>query len=198
MSEWWTYRLSDFLMFSPRTYWRLIELYNRDFWPLHAATLVAGIAALGLAVSRSAAAQRVMVLLLATTWLWVGWAFHWQRYATINWAAQYVALAFAAQAVLLLGLGLQRNREAVANATWRLAGWLLASAGVLYPLVAPLAGRPWAQAEVFGMAPEPTALLTLGVLMISHAPRRTRFLLLAGIPVASLLLGVATIWAFST
>ncbi|WP_431095900.1 DUF6064 family protein [Polaromonas aquatica] len=198
MSEWWTYRLSDFLMFSPRTYWRLMELYNRDFWPLHVATLLAGIAALGLAASRNAVAQRVMVILLAATWLWVGWAFHWQRYATINWAAQYVALAFAAQAVLLLGLGLQRHREAVANANWRLAGWLLASAGVLYPLAAPLAGRPWAQAEVFGMAPEPTALLTLGVLMISHAPRQIRFLLLAGIPVASLLLGAATIWTFST
>ena len=28
MSEWWTYRLTDFLLFSPRTYDRLFELYN--------------------------------------------------------------------------------------------------------------------------------------------------------------------------
>ena len=34
MTEWWTYTLSDFLLFSPQTYLRLIELYQRDVWPL--------------------------------------------------------------------------------------------------------------------------------------------------------------------
>jgi hypothetical protein len=29
MSEWWTYTLSDFLLFSPRVYYRLFELHNR-------------------------------------------------------------------------------------------------------------------------------------------------------------------------
>ena len=33
MSEWWTYSLSDFLLFSPRTYYRLFELYNLAIWP---------------------------------------------------------------------------------------------------------------------------------------------------------------------
>ena len=33
MSEWWTYTLSDFLLFSPRTYYRLFELYNDEIWP---------------------------------------------------------------------------------------------------------------------------------------------------------------------
>lgn len=200
MPEWWTYRLSDFLMFSPRTYWRLIELYNRDFWPLPLATLLTGIAALGLAASRRTIARRVMVVVLATAWLWVGWAFHWQRYATINWAAHYVALAFAAQAILLLGLGLRHNGTTVPRSTsWQGVGWLLAATGLLYPLAGLLTGRPWAQAEVFGMAPEPTALATLGLLMISHAPQQcTRFLLLAAIPFLSLLMGAATLWTFST
>ena len=35
MSEWWTYSLSDFLLFSPRTYRRLFELYNAQVWPAH-------------------------------------------------------------------------------------------------------------------------------------------------------------------
>lgn len=103
MSEWWTYRLSDFLMFSPRTYWRLVELYNHDVWPAQLAGLAVGFAALWLAASRRAGAGRVLAALLAVAWLWVGWAFHWQRYATINWAAQYFAVAYAIQAGLLLG-----------------------------------------------------------------------------------------------
>ena len=36
-SEWWTYSLSDLLLFSPRTYYRLFELYNEAVWPMHVA-----------------------------------------------------------------------------------------------------------------------------------------------------------------
>ena len=43
MSEWWTYRLDDFLLFSPRVYWRMFELHNAAFWPLQLLTLAAGL-----------------------------------------------------------------------------------------------------------------------------------------------------------
>ena len=46
MSEWWTYRPSDFLMFAPRTYWRLFELHNEAWWPAQA--IVSVLAALRL------------------------------------------------------------------------------------------------------------------------------------------------------
>ena len=42
MSEWWTYHLSDFLLFSPRTYYRLFELYNAAIWPAQIVALGAG------------------------------------------------------------------------------------------------------------------------------------------------------------
>ncbi len=198
MSEWWTYRLSDFLMFSPRTYWRLVELYNHDVWPAQLAALAVGLWAIWLAASRRAGAGRVLAALLAAAWLWVGWAFHWQRYATINWAAPYFAMAFAIQAGLLLGLGsFHRNTYATpAGSLMRNLGWLLAVTGVVfYPLAGLLAGRPWAQAEVFGIAPEPTALASLGLLLASgYPPSRARRCMLALIPTLSLLLGAATLW----
>ena len=49
MSEWWTYRPADFLMFAPRTYWRLFELHNAAWWPAPPLLLLAGLA--GLVVS---------------------------------------------------------------------------------------------------------------------------------------------------
>ena len=48
MSEWWSYSLSDFLMFSPRTYYRLFELYNLALWPWHIAGLALGLVVLAL------------------------------------------------------------------------------------------------------------------------------------------------------
>lgn len=198
MSEWWTYTLSDFLMFSPRTYWRLIERYNRDFWPLQLPLLAAGLAALWLAAARRAQAFRWVAFALSAAWLWVGWAFLWQRYATINWAAQYVALAFAVQAALLLAAGVFcRPASRPTGAAVHGFGWLLAGAGLFYPLVGLAAGRPWVQAEVVGMAPEPTALLTLGLLLLGGQPAsRAGRVLLFAIPVLCLLLGAATGWTF--
>lgn len=198
MSEWWTYSLSSFLMFSPQTYWRNLELYNLAFWPVHLLALALGLALLWLARSRRAAAARVSMALLAALWLWVGWAFHSQHYASINLAAPYFAAAFALQALLLLGLGAVWRSTHVppTGGVGQQFGWLLAMTGVLfYPLAGLLAGRPWTQMELFGMTPEPTALATLGLLWASaQSPSRPRRFLLAIIPVLSLMLGMATLW----
>ena len=40
----------------------------------------------------------------------------------------------------------------------------------LHPLIAPLTGRAWTQAEIFGVAPDPTAVATLGVLLAASRP----------------------------
>ena len=198
MSEWWTYRLSSFLMFSPRSYWRMIELYSLDVWPAHLAAFALGLALLWLAASRRAGAARLLAALLVPIWLWVGWAFHWQHYASINWAERYFALAFALQAVLLLGLGaVPRDAHAPpAGVAVQKLGWLLAVTGVLlYPLAGLLAGRPWTQVEMFGITPEPTALATLGLLWASaQPPSRPLRYVLSIIPVLSLLVGAATLW----
>ena len=44
MPEWWTYSLSDFLLFSPRTYYRLIERHNLAVWPAQLLAFVLGLA----------------------------------------------------------------------------------------------------------------------------------------------------------
>ena len=100
-------------------------------------------------------------------WLWVAWAFHWQRFASINWAATWFAAAFALQG---LGLGLAALGPAGRDTppprrAQQLGLALLLFALVLHPALGLLLGRPWQQAEVFGMAPDPTVLGTLGVLL---------------------------------
>ena len=39
-----------------------------------------------------------------------------------------------------------------------------------YPLLAVLTGKPWLAAQVFGIAPDPTATATLGFLTMCHGP----------------------------
>ncbi len=170
MSEWWTYRPSDFLLFSARTYYRLFELYNADFWPAHVLALGLGLAMWIALLQGRAWAPRVACALLAAAWLWVAWAFHWQRYATINWAAIWFAAAFAIEGALLLcwavpAIGANIVVRQVSGAR-RLGSFLLLVALAVQPTIGTLLGRPWPQAEVFGLAPDPTVLGMLGVLLL--------------------------------
>src|ERR1041384_8154888 len=110
VSEWWTYSLSNFLLFSPRTYYRLFELTNADVWPLHIVTLALGVGMAFLVWRPRAWSGRAIAAILAILWLFVAWAYLLERYDTINWAARYFAIAFVLQAALLVWSGVLRNR----------------------------------------------------------------------------------------
>ena len=190
MSEWASYGLSDFLMFSPQTYWRLVARYNAAWWPGQVLA-AAGPAIVWLLLRMTRAwARRGALLLLALAWAWVGWAFHWQRYSEVFLAAPWLAAACAGQAALLVAAAALPVRES-ARGTGA-AVFLLLAAALLYPLLAPVTGHAWQEAEVFGFMPDPTALATLGALPgLAGLPWWCRAGL-AVLPLASLLLGVAT------
>jgi Family of unknown function (DUF6064) len=196
MSEWWTYGLSDFLLFSPRTYYRLIERYNLAFWPAHALTIGLGLGILGMLRRPTQAQSRAIAAVLAALWAWVGWAFVWRRYAGINWAATYFVWLFAVEAVLL-GIGAARGwlrLRPARDAAGRIGIALLVISVTAYPVFAALAGRGWPQAEVFGLVPDPTVIGTLGILLLAEPPRRV--LLVAPMLLAAI--GGATLWAMGS
>jgi uncharacterized protein DUF6064 len=197
MSEWWTYSLSDFLLFSPRTYYRLFELYNAAIWPLQILALASGAAIFVLLLTGVAWRGRAIAAIAAACWLWVAWAYLFERYDTINWAASYFAAGFLLEALLLSWTGLICDRLGLRS------GWDLASmtgrcmflfALVGYPLIGPLAGRPWTQAEIFGVAPDPTAIATLGVLAAAHQPHWP----LLVIPLIWCAISAATLWTMQS
>lgn len=192
MSEWWTYRPSDFLMFSARTWSRLVEGWNRELWPWQLALLAAG-ALLVLAAWRDPYRWRATALaVLAAAWAWAGWAFHWQRFAPVNTAAAWYAVAFAAQAGLLLVAAFTRASVQPPREALRIAGLFIAAFAVAgYPMLGPLAGGGWMASEVAGAMPDPTALLTAGLLLA--LPQRYRAALLP-IPALALLAGWTTAW----
>lgn len=167
MSEWWTYRLSDFLLFSPRTWHRLFELYNAWLWPAQPLVLGLGLGLLFALWRRAPWAPRLACAALAIAWAWVAWAFHLQRYAGINWAASWLAAAFALQALILLAMAWPGvPAQPVASTQSRLGLALLAAAVLLMPLLGVAFGRPWQEAEVFGLTPDATVLGTLGLLLL--------------------------------
>ncbi|MDJ0739326.1 MAG: DUF6064 family protein [Gammaproteobacteria bacterium] len=164
MTDWAGYALADFLMFAPDTYVRQFALLNAALWPLHVVLyLLAGAAAWRL---RPAVSQDAAVLwLLVPAWAACAWWFLHQRYAPISLAGDPWTGLFALQALLLAAVAARPALRLVTPRT-RLPGMLLIGYALLvHPLLGLPAGRDAAALEWFGLAPDPTALATLGVLL---------------------------------
>ncbi len=164
-----TYELTDFLMFAPTTYVRLIERYNEALWPSHLfiafSVLVCG------AWLHARRDSRLVFLTLAAGWMMVAYGFFMVRYATIMSSAPVFAAIFMAQAVLFTGLALKPSLmpfDGVPKGR-RMAGLtLVCFAFLVYPLVALLAGRGLLAGEFPGLMPDPTVLATFGVYLASR------------------------------
>jgi len=198
MSEWWTYSLSNLLMFSPRVYYRLLEQHNEALWPAQIICLALGFAVLAMLWRPVRGGGRLIPVILGAQWIWIAWAFLFERYATINWAALYVAPAFVLEGVLLIAAGLvgrgltvPRPRAGFADAGVALVFFAL----VCYPLIALLMQRPWQAAEVFGIAPDPTAVATLAALAVVTG--RFRFALMV-IPTLWCVITGLTLWTMGS
>jgi len=167
MNDWQTYRLEDFIPFTPDIYWRLLERVNEAFWPLHVLAVAIGLIALLLALRGN---QRMALALLAPAWLTSGIIFHWTFYAELNWAAPWFAWGFIAQAALLLALAFFAGSSRTQGPSKGLSIWIGATVAVVsllaYPLIAATIGPGLSHAETYGLHPDPTAIATLAVLLI--------------------------------
>ena len=197
MAVWWTYRLEDFLLFSPKTYYRLYELYNAEIWPLQLLAVAFGVAIPVLIRKGGAGCGKAVSAILALGWVWVAWGFHYRHYATINWAAVWFAAAFALQAGLLVWVGVVRGALDLLpfrDATSRVGLGVFLFALLIFPLVELSLGRSWGGLGVFGISPDPTVLATLGVLLMARQGHGTLLL----IPLAWCVVGGATLWSMGS
>ena len=171
--RWLDYRLQDFLLFAPDTYWRLFEQANQAVWPFP--LIIPLLLACCLAARRrfDRTVPYMLAGLLAAGWAWCGGYFVERWYAPVNWPATYAAPAFYLQALLLLWFGMVRDgfgSQSVTGAR-RMVGWTLTvGALLLYPLAALPRGQGVMGGEFAGTAPDPTAIATLGLYLLTRKP----------------------------
>jgi len=189
MSGWWTYSAADLQMYSARTYLRLVEQLRTDTAP---ADVVLSALALAVAVGVWRGVVGWQAAVLGAGWLATAWLFFWQRYASIHVLGVEFAIAFAMQAMVLLAMTAAEHRPHT-RARNRVASLLLL-AGVLVPVAMMEVSRPGTQVEVFGLAPDATATVTLAWLVAMRSPAR---LLLAVVPTLWLLFSAMTLWTLA-
>jgi hypothetical protein len=187
------YQLQQFIPFSREVYLRLLERIGESYWPLHLLSLALGMLALLLALKQRG---RLACLLVAPCWALAAVVFFIRHYAELNWAGNYIGYAFIAQALLLVVIGVSGaglNTAPRQKSPSVIAGMLIAATGLLgWPGIGLLLGSSNYQAAVFGLYADPTALATLGLLLMML--RGWLLWLSAIIPLLWLLLSGLTWW----
>jgi hypothetical protein len=180
------------LPFTAETLFASLAQYHRDLWPLPPLALLAGLAAVLLALRPMHHSDRLIGGLLAAAWLWIGIGYHLLHLARLDFAAPLYGILFAIEAALLLWSTI-RGRLAF-RFRGKLIGWVglaLAMLALAWPLLDRLAGLTWQAERVVLLAPTPTVVLTLALLLLVAG--RTP-LHLALIPLLWTLIAGATAW----
>lgn len=149
----------------------LLARYNAAVVPLPAAAVLMAVAVLGHAVRPVRGGDRLASLFLAAAWAWVGIVFQLRYAATIDFMATLYGGFFVAQAALLLWTGVVRKQliyRVKDHAAGRIGCGLAVLAVAGYPLLCLLTGHDWMSLPWVGAAPDPTVLLTLGLLLTAQ------------------------------
>lgn len=183
------------LPFTAEVFFSNFEQYNRAIWPAQVVAYVLGLAAVALAFKPVPGGGRLVAGALAAAWAWMGVVYHFGYFATINFAAPAFGAFFVVQALLFLWTGAIRGKLAF-RFRGSLHGWAGLSFVVFAMLVYPLAGwlvagHGWPSAPMFGVAPCPTTIFTMGMLLLMA--QRTP-LHLAIIPLLWSLVGGSAAW----
>ncbi|MEQ8813912.1 MAG: DUF6064 family protein [Thalassobaculum sp.] len=171
------------LPFSAEALDALIGLYNLAIWPVPLLGAALAAAAVAHSLRPVRGGDHLVAALLAVAWGWVGIVFHVRQVAAIDFMAPVYGAFFVLQALLLAWAG--------ATSRWQplrfrpdVGGWTglgLATVAVVgYPILAVLTGHDWPRIPFASTAPDPTVMLTLGLLMLSAGPVR---LYLLAVPV---------------
>jgi len=166
--------------FSADAFFDLFARYNEAIWPLQIIACVAGLLVLALLVRPSRLSTIIITSVLAAMWAVNGIGYHWTFFAGINPVAPVFAALFVGQAILLLaapwlfsGLAFAVRRDAQS-----LAGLaMIFFAAAIYPLWGAWAGHGYPATPLLGVAPCPTTIFTVGVLLLGSW-RSVRWLLI--------------------
>ncbi len=164
------------LPYSIEVFFAAMAEYNRLWFPEAGLLVLAMAVVFALAARplprRPEASARLVGALLAAAWVWVGAAHQMQHMATLNFLAPIYGRAWIVQGALiaLSCTILGRVRFRFSGDTRGRTGLVLALFGLIgYPLAVLSLGYDWRAVPLAGLAPEPTAIFTAGILAAARA-----------------------------
>ncbi|SFP97486.1 DUF6064 family protein [Tranquillimonas alkanivorans] len=156
------------LPFTQDAFFAVFGGYNQVVWPLIPLFYVLATASVAMLFRPSRGAALFIPSTLAAMWAVNGVGYHWMFFREINPAAALFAAVFVVQAMglIVLPARIPSLRFAAGTEARPAIGLLLILfATVLYPLWGWTAGHGWPEMPAFGVAPCPTTIFTIGILL---------------------------------
>jgi len=174
------------LPFTPEQFFNVIENYNLSIFPFQLIITLLGIACLFLLHSKWSSKDKIIGIYLGALWIWIGTAYHFAFFASINKAAFLFGAIFILQGLLILYYSLIKNRL-VFTSTFQvkdyLAYFLIFYGLIIYPIISYFVEGSLNMTIMMGL-PCPSTIFTFGLFMLST----NKF--------PKILLIIPTLWAF--
>ncbi len=155
------------LPFSIEQFLRVFQSYNETVWPSQIFLNLLAILCIVLLFRKSAFSGKLISLILALLWLWMGFVYNIIFFTEINKAAYLFGSLFVIESLLLIYFGVIKSQFEFAfrRSFSSYAGiFLIIFALVIYPLLGLAFGHTYPKSPTFGL-PCPTTIFTLGVLL---------------------------------
>jgi hypothetical protein len=155
--------------FTVEQFFGVFTANNAAIWPAQIVAYALGLVAVEALWLPVTHAARLILAILALMWLWNGVGYHWLFFAGVNPAAKVFAVLFAMQSLLLaavafarpgVSIRLGRDFRSVAGFTF------IVYALLVYPALGFWAGHGLMAGPMFGVAPCPTTIFTIGLLLL--------------------------------
>jgi hypothetical protein len=143
--------------------------YNEAIWPFQVVAYALGTLVVLALATRWRWSTRAVFSVLGVLWLFAGLVYHLTFFVEVNTAATLFGILFVAQGIVFLVMA-YLHEDALREFRWDVLGLAAAAmivyAMVVYPILGHLAGHGYPEAPVFGVAPCPLTIFTLGVLLL--------------------------------
>lgn len=157
--------------FTIEEFFGVFVAYNAAIWPLQIIAYLAGILAVASLWEKRLRANLIVPVVLALLWACNAIGYHLMYFSTINPLAKSFAVFFMAQAILFafaamfakkLHFVLELNVRSAAGIA------LIVYALLIYPVLGIIAGHGLMAGPMFGVAPCPTTIFTIGILLLAR------------------------------
>lgn len=143
---------------------------TRAIWPAQIVAYGLGLLVVWALLWKARRASLIACGTLALFWVWNGVSYHLLHFSRVNAAAVLFGALFIVQGGIFAAMALRGEDLPLQDSRrWRrrLGNVMIIYAAVIYSSIGWLAGHRWPGAPVFGVAPCPTAIFTIGELLTS-------------------------------
>lgn len=153
--------------FTVEQFFTIFQHYNTSIWPMQVVLFLSAIIIIYSILKNIKYSNRIVALILALLWFWMGIVYHLLHFTVINKAAYLFGPAFIIQALLFFYLGVLRSNLSFRyqhNIYGIMGSIFVVYSLIIYPILAYIFGHHYPQMPTFGV-PCPTVIFTFGILL---------------------------------